>query len=758
MTRPRSPQYQAAESYVDLVPLSNRYELPPSPATSGTEILSLPIGSLLKRYWLLLLCLILLGSAGGVASVVLDDPVYQARVLLEVQGINEALLKNSLDASGTYESNDMNIQTQIQLLRGGPFLRRVFERLQSETVPLAPMGTDIFSRLRQRVRPSSQDPMQHVKAGLGVALATFEARPLLRTRLIELACDSTSPDIASQFLNTMAAEFMEETMRSRMQASQKTTEWLTAQIEETKTKLHETEERLQQFVQSSGNLFVSQDATLDDAKLAQLRADLSRIQAERIAKQTRYELTVKTAPEMLSEVLDDANLRSQQGRMNELQREKAALETTFTSEHAKVKKLDAQLNVLRANFQTEMNGVIGRIRNEYEAALRQEKSLASAYAEQSQRVGATASKAAQFNSLKREVDTLRQLYQSLLVQSNQAGLAHSVPVSPIRIVEPSAPARTPYKPRPILNISFGVLLGFVVTAAIVFVREKSDQSLKGPGLSRTLLNAPELGVIPSAQATQSPRGLLEYFRRKENYSLTHVNRQQTDISYWNGKPSALAESFRETLASLLRDVGEGGSAQVILVTSSGPGEGKTVVAANLAIALAETGRSTALIDADFRRPRLHHVFQVSNDRSLLDMLAAEQPVAEYSLETLGVSTAIPGLTLVPNRPAQANISRLLHSPRLPELLNRARTQFDMIIIDAPPLLGLADARIIGRMTDGVILVLRAGITSRSQAIEAHQRICTDGLTLFGTVLNDWNPGKAHASRYYYTYSDTDTGA
>ena len=745
------------------MPVTDRYALAPGLVSESwqdaqTTTLS-QITSILRRYWLLILLLAVLGAVGGVASVVVDSPVYRARVLLEVQGINEAWLKNSLDSSTTYESHEVNIQTQIQLLRGGPFLNRVFERLQSETVPLTPVGTDIFSKLRQRVRPDTQDPIQNVRRGLQVALQSFEPRPINRTRLLEMTCESTSPEIASQFLNTMANEFIEETMRARMQNSQKTGEWLSAQIEETKMKLQEAEERMQEFVRASGNLFVSPDITLDDAKLVQLRAELSRIQSDRIAKQTKYELTVKTPLQSLPEVLNDDGLRVQQNKINEMRREKAALETTFTPQHPKVKRIDAQLALLQATLQNELTGVVSRIRNEYETALRQEKMLATAYASQSQQVTAISGKAAQYNALRREVETLRNMYQALILQANQAGLSSSIPVSPIRLVELSTPPRAPYKPSPPLNISFGVIVGLGLAVAIVFIREKSDQSVKSPGLSRSLMNAPELGVIPSAEpngrALQRLRG--RFPGRAISLGLS-AEKKKGEVGFWTGGASVLAESFRGTLASLLRDVPTG-SSQAILITSAGPGEGKTMVAANLAIALAETGRRVVLVDGDFRRPRLHEVFHVGNERALVDLLAGETQVDHYEAGGFSVATNIPGLTLLPNRASGSNIFRALYSPRLSLIIDHLRHRFDMVIIDGAPILNPADARIVGRLTDGVVLVMRAGVTNRGRVLEAYQRICEDNLKLLGTVLNDWNLSKEDLKyQYYYTHSDVDEKA
>src|SRR5256714_2634062 len=240
---------------------------------------SLNIGALLKRYWPLLFMLTVLGTAAGFISVVLSSPMYRAHLLVEVQNVNEAFLKNSMNAT-SYDSTEVSIQTQINILRSGSFLRRGADRLQSETVPLAPTGRDLFSRLRERVNPATRDPLENAKRGLTAAVSTFDARPVNRTKLIELSCESTSPDVAAQFLNSMAAEFVEDTMRSRMQTSQKTSEWLAAQIEETKSKLQESEERQRDFVQASGNLFAGQDTTLDDTKLVQLKGELAKIQSE----------------------------------------------------------------------------------------------------------------------------------------------------------------------------------------------------------------------------------------------------------------------------------------------------------------------------------------------------------------------------------------------------------------------------------------------------------------------------------------------
>jgi succinoglycan biosynthesis transport protein ExoP len=734
-----------------LLPEPGRQLLPLLNGTGAPAETVLDIRRLVRKYFLVLLALLILGAAAGFTSVVMSHPRYKTRLLLEVLPSNGLPRNLSLD-SGNYETTEVNIQTQISILRSGTFLKRGADRLQSESVPLAPTGHDLFSRLRQRIHPATQDPLENAKLGLAVAIETFDARPVNKTRLIELTCESTSPDVAAQFLNSMAAEYQEDTSRSRMQASQKTSEWLAAQIEDTKVKMQESEEHLREFIQSSGNVFAGQENTLDDTKLAQLKGQLATIQADRIAKQTRYELTLKNPPESLGEVLSDGGLRSYQDQINALRREKAALETTYTPKHEKVQRVDAQIGSLQKSYETEVHSVISRIKNDYEAALRQEHLLSAAYASQSQRVGSEGAKASQYGALKREVETWRQMYQTLLVQSNEAGLSSSVPISPIRVVEASAPPDIPYKPRPILNISFGSILGLALCAGLVFLLERSDRSIRTPGVSRRMFNAPELGVIPNLGS--GGNALPPALRSAKSVPINGKHEDAaTALVSWQSGPTFIAESFRGTLASILRNQATGKSQKAILITSPGPAEGKTTVIQNLGIALAETGRKVLLIDADFRRPHLHRKFSLPNEWGLIDLLCEDRALSEYPPDHLGVFTGFPGLSILPNRISYHNVAKALYSPRLRTIFETLIRRYDMVLIDAPPILHVADTRIIAPLADALILVLRCGITDRENAMEAFQRIQEDGLTLLGTVLTDYDLNSDRKRQYYYDYGD-----
>jgi capsular exopolysaccharide synthesis family protein len=680
--------------------------------------------------------------------------MFKARVLLEVQGVNEAFLKNTLD-SASFEANDINIETQVIILKSGSFLKRGADRLQSDTVPLMPVGKGLFSRIRQRFRPEDQDPLESVGRGIRTAMASFNAQPVTRTRLIELTCDSTNPDVAAQFLNSMAAEFVEDTSQSRMQTSQKTSEWLAAQVEETKSRLSDSEERLQEFVRASGNVFAGQETTLDDTKLVQLKLELAKSQSERIAKQTRYELIQKSPPDALGEVLDDAALQGYQLQIANFRQQRAALLTTLTPKNDKVRKLDAQIGAIEASYKTELASVLTRLRNDYEAALRHEKLLAGAYSTQSQRVGAEGAKAAEYNALKREVDTLRQNYQTLLAESNQASMNSSVPATPIRIVEPAAPADTAYSPVPALNIAMGTMLGGVLAAGLAFLRERLDRSIKSPGVSRRIMNVTELGVIPNIEA--APREARSFPRRKRVSAISGlVALSETESKpTWERTPALVAESFRGALASILRSEASGRPQRVILITSPGPGEGKTTVVQNLGLALAESGRNVLLVDGDFRRPHLHTLFNLSNEMGLIDLIPESVSLSDCPPDIMCLATGVPGLSVLTNRATDQNVSKALYSPRLRGMFQNLRGKYDTVLVDAPPILRFADARILGALTDAIILVLRCGVTNQERASEAHQLIKEDRLHLLGTVLTDWNGNKK--SPYYYRYADNRQG-
>jgi receptor protein-tyrosine kinase len=217
--------------------------------------------------------------------------------------------------------------------------------------------------------------------------------------------------------------------------------------------------------------------------------------------------------------------------------------------------------------------------------------------------------------------------------------------------------------------------------------------------------------------------------------------------------SGVSESFRATVASILASGRNGDDPRVLLTTSSRPMEGKTTVVSNLGKALAESGSKVLLIDGDLRRPSLHKVFDHGNSWGLSDLLKERNAIEKLPLESLVKKTAVSRLFLLPGGSAAENIFSLLWSDRLARLFPRFREEFDYVLVDAPPCLEFADARIIGRHTDAALLVVRADYTERATAQSALQRLSMDGIPVVGVVLNRWDVSNGDSYGYSYRRQD-----
>ena len=268
------------------------------------------------------------------------------------------------------------------------------------------------------------------------------------------------------------------------------------------------------------------------------------------------------------------------------------------------------------------------------------------------------------------------------------------------------------------------------------------------------MNVPELGVIPSARMTTSGRsaGRLQNGNGDGNgLSLTESSPVADRPEFISEKvPSVFAESFRSALLSIVYSREGKESQRVLVLTSSSPSEGKTTVVTNLAIAFAGINRTVLLIDGDLRKPRVHHIFGLSNDIGLSDLLQDT-----VSLDTPGNgaihATSAKNLFVLTSGKSSSESTILLYADRLRELIERFRGEFDMILIDTPPMLQIPDARVMGRLADSVILVVRSGKTTRDAIMAARERLGEDGTRVLGVILNDWNPRSS--TNGYYGYYD-----
>jgi succinoglycan biosynthesis transport protein ExoP len=735
-----------------------------------TTVIEQPAPSLLLEYFDIVRrhkgILALIAFLGLLTSLLLtlpERPIYQARASLEIQNLNENFL-NMRDVNPTTNEQDPSpagpdLQTQVKILQSDSVLARVIAKLNLEKRLSLENAPGRFSAWRKalglpELRPDS--PRDEVLR-LVTNNLTVHAEP--NTRLVEILYDSTDPQLAADFANALTNEFMQQNIDARLMTTQQTGEWLTHQMEDARNKLEKSEDELQSYAHSSGLLFTSEkvgDQLVEDnvaeEKLRQLQEELSAAHGDRVAKQSTYELASTAPPESLPEVLDDKTLGEYEVKLTDLHRQYAELSSSLTPAHPEVKKVQAQVTTLESAVEKERTNDIERIQNEYKSAYSRENLLAANYATQARLVSEQAAKVAHYNILKSDVDTNRQLYDSMLRDVQQAGMTSALRASNIRVVDSAVPPTRPYKPSLVLNSVLGLLVGALFGLVFVVIRERTDRSIQTPGETVACLGLPELGAIPSLDAERS-RFFAYYPKGRATKDLElkiDEPSPQVELAISGTNPSVLADCFRAAATSLLY-IGENGNRpQVIALTSASPKEGKTTVASNLALALAEIGLSVLLIDGDLRKGRLHNVFQVSNSWGLSDLLTGKKP-PEGCTERY-FKTSYQNLFLLPNGSRSPRISSLLHSKRTLEFLNCAQEVFHTVIIDTPPMLQIPDARVLGRLADGVILVVRSGETSEDEAAAAARRLTEDGTRVLGTILNAWDPRKmshyGYAHRYY----------
>jgi succinoglycan biosynthesis transport protein ExoP len=692
-----------------------------------------------RRY--LLISLAIAGALAGVLVSLSQSPVYQAHAGIEVQDLNQDFL-NMKQVSQVEDSSPANaltdLQTQLQILQSETLIEQTLDKLNISSTSALDPTTTWLAKWRRPPPPSGRNQM------IEAAAKKLKVTVTGQTRIIDVSFQSTDPAIASGFVNSIVSGFISQNLRVRGQLIQRTSTWLSQQLTSLRANLRRSDEALQAYARQSGLIYTGDKENVSTEKLRQLQAQLSQAQGDLALKEARFKIASTASPDTLTDVLNDNSLRALRNRITELRSREAQLATTFTPEYSKAKQTHAEIETMEAALAHERSEIVTRITNDYVEAEHRQGLLSDFYNNQVKLVMQDSQNSIQYDILKREVDTNRQTYESMLQRVKDSGITAALSTSNIRVVDP---ARTPEKPiRPILplNAFAGLLSGLIVGIVVAVTSERADRKLHQPGDAGRLLGIPELGVIPRA----------DRFGRDASIATVSVlqgeDRGNAQIAAWQVMPTGFADSFRAVLVSILFAQGEE-SRSVLVISSAGPNEGKTTAATNLAVALAKIGQSVLLIDGDIRKPSVHKVFGLYNNigvTNLMNQVIFDGAAADAATQ----ETDFPDLRILTSGPPLQTGCDLLFTTSMPRLIAYYRERFDRIIIDSPPLLHMPDARMLGRMADAVVLVARAGHTLREAALAARERLMQDQTPVLGVILNDWDP-KFSPDGYYGNYKD-----
>jgi polysaccharide biosynthesis transport protein len=713
----------------------------------------------LARRWYWLVAAAILGALLGVLVASRQPIRYQASASVELLVPNQRFLSLE-DLNPTSSDAQNSFETRMRAMVAGNLRKQVTEQLN--LMPFSSPRVDQLPTWWRSVRSVwGRQNAYSQRTGIEMAANTFSVQPVGRTRIVELTCQSTNPAIAAAFVNQLTQVYATEDMQARLNASQHTRDWLDAQVAELKRKLENSEAQLLAYAREANLPYQIGDPTPTE-ELKRIQQELADAQSERIRKQSKLEVAERTSPEALGDVLDDASLRGYLAQLSDLKRELAQLSETFTAEHYSVRKVQAQIAAMKATLESERYNIVRRIRNDFEGAQRREELVQRAHDNQQKLLQDLAPKAIHLDVLKREVDTNRNVHNALLQKVRESSVASAMKVDGLRVLEPADPPRKPHSPKPEISATFGGLGGLLFAAIVLgLLNLRSAGRFQEPGEVVRFLNLRELGVVPVAKElvrTSSAPGL-PFYRKKAsqtqslNLATNSSPAEGRRLPVWDSDNMPAIEAFRGIAASLLFSGRSGASSRVILITSPGPSEGKTSIVANVGVALAELHQRILLIDADIRKPQLHEDLGVSNTWGVSDVLRESMDLHTSPLVALARPTAYPNVWFLPSGVPVTSISRLLHSPRFDQLIARMRNDFDIILIDAPPLLFMTDTRLLARHADAVALVLRADTTTLEEAKAAVLRMEQDGIPLLGTILNVWQPCSrdgVYSSMYNYS--------
>lgn len=554
------------------------------------------------------------------------------------------------------------------------------------------------------------------------------------SRLLLVTVRDGDPKRAALLANEVAEAYMAETVELKVRMTEKATEWLADRLVELEKASQHSELAVHTFKMDADLLSTSiedresvikQRIVNYNKKLTEVRTTLAELKGR---VESIHQLRKKSKPDDVTwaEALPGANdpsIQALKTRWVEQRAECAQLSERYLEEHPKMLECARKLAVVREDFVRSLDNLVRAAETELAAVVASEKNLSKLLDVTKAEGFEVQKRLLALDELRRKSDNNRRLYELVLKRLKDIELSGMLRTSNIRVLDAARPIFVPESPNARKNLSVGLLVGLLLGALAVLALEFLENTVSSQTDVEERLKLPFLGIVPRIEDDGKGRDLV--FHRKPR--------------------STVAECWRAIRTNLLFMSPEA-PFRTMLVTSSGPQEGKSTTCINLGVALAQSGNRVLLLDTDMRRPRLHKAFGVANDVGISSLV-----VGEGSLDTAIRSTEVPGLFLLPCGPVPPNPAELLHTQAFKELLRSAAGKFDRIILDSPPLNAVADSAVLATQVNGVVMVVKAGRTNREQARRAVRTLQDVQARIFGAVLNDINPADPKYNTYYAAY-------
>lgn len=685
------------------------------------------IWSALWRNRLLILSIVAVSLVLGVLSSFLISPTYQASASVEIEDQPTKVLGTEDFQQIENGDTDRLLQTQIDILKSRALAERV-----SNGLNLA--ANDRFL-LAQGITPKPATRREQVIAALQKHLEVALPR---NSRVVPISFNSHSPAVAATIANAYAENLIAGNLQRHYDTSSYSKEFLQNQLTLTKARLEKSEEALLNYARSVGLVDPSAGGgdpsnpnnnaprSLTSANLIDLNQSLAQAQASRIQAEGRWREAQATPVMSLPDVLSNPAIQSLTQKRAELQSEYQEQLQHRKPDHPAVQQAAAALKELDGQIATLANSIRNSIHNQYVTAMQQESQLQSAVGQLKGATLAEQGLGIRYNILKREVDTNRQLYDGLLQRYKEVSAEAGVTSNNISVIDRADPPLLPVSPNPFLNMAIALFGGLIIAFGTVAALEIFRDGVRSPDEVEARFGTPLLGVVPRLAGGGAANAL--------------------------GQPdSQISEAYQTVRASVELST-EGGAPRTMLVTSCREGEGKTTTALAMARDAAAAGSRVILIDADMRRPSVHTVLGIPKTPGLSNLLTQS-----LSADAVIRETDTPGLWVMPSGPKPPSPAELLSGAGFRALLTYLKDHYDQVIIDSPPVLGLADAPRLSAAVDGVMIVIEANRSQRGAIDAALRRLTAARARIIGAVLVKFDPKKADAGTSYmldyYSYGD-----
>ncbi len=680
--------------------------------------------------------IIIIAAALALAVIVtlLQTPRYTATTTLQINDQSAQVLGKEDDTQQdpvvASSDTDRFLQTQVEILKSRALAERVAQKLRL-------FGNAKFYGAMAVPEPNGSASRQEIQDLTIRTLDKARSVDLPRnSRLATVSFESTQPDLAAQLANTFASEFIQANLQRRYDSSTYARDFISGQLAEARVKLEKSERDLNAYARFAGLIRdrdskgpaggSSGDSSITAASLQQINGAANQAQAVRIAAEQRWRLisgsNALNSPDVLANPAISQLLAERARDMAELEKQRA----NHLEDYPAVQQLRAQVGVIDAQLQNVAKSIEASVKQQYDAALQAEGSLKN---EVNQLKGSSLEeqdRLVQYHLLEREADTNRTVYEGLLQRYKELNAAAGISASNIAIIDTAIAPIKPSSPNLFRNLLIALAAGVILAAGFVYLRTQLDDSVRVPEDVEGKLQLPLLGVIPLAQDIE-------------------VEAAMSDPK------SPISEGYNSLRSALLYSTASG-LPKTMLVTSAQPAEGKSTTSLAMARGIARLGRSVVLLDVDLRRPALHRSLPgYSGDNSIgMSSLLTAQATIKDALR----DTDVEHLKVITSGPIPPSPTELLSSSMMQQLLDELSETFDLIILDSPPVLGLADAPLMAALVDGVVIVIQSDRSRRGSLKTTLRRLRNTRINILGGVLTKFDPtasGNSYSEYYGYNY-------